>query len=154
MSSKLAFIADFPNIKFKSGSKFAWSPVEQTVYYEKNKVDTKKGRFTLLHEISHALLNHTSFNSDLELMKLEVEAWQHARRLAKNYDLPQDDCYIDECLESYREWLYKRSMCAECLTNSLQDSKGIYNCHICGLRWSVPTSQLCKIQRRKIKSAN
>jgi len=152
LSSRI--ITDFEDITFKSGKRFLWSPGDKTVYFEQGRVNTHDGQVTLLHEISHALLEHTSFKSDLELLQMEVGAWTKARELADKYEIELDDEYIDDCLESYREWLYKRSMCVECGTNSLQDETGHYSCHVCGQKWSVPTSQLCRIQRRKVSNKN
>lgn len=150
MSFNAQILKDFPSITFQPGPRFVWSPKDQTVYYEKDRIDSEIGRMTLLHELSHALLDHASYKSDLQLMKLEVEAWQKARELAKKYQITPDDSYIDECLESYRNWLYKRSMCPRCLANCLQDDSGIYHCHICGNQWSVPSSQLCKVRRKNL----
>ena len=141
---------DFPNLKFRSGTRYAWSPTEQIIWYETADADIVRGSLALVHELAHAILGHNKFRSDLELLKYEVRAWKQARILADTYELSLDEEYIDDCLESYREWLYRRSMCVECDNNSLQDSLGHYNCHICGAKWSVPRSQLCKIQRRKV----
>jgi len=149
-SSAKSIINDFPGVTFKSGARFVWSPTDRTVYYEENRLTSQEGAVTLLHEISHSLLNHFSFKSDLELLQMEVAAWSKARDLASKYEIPLEEDYIDDCIESYRQWLYKRSMCVECGTNSLQDEQGVYHCHVCGLQWLVPKSQLCRVQRRKI----
>lgn len=153
-SSKPNILEDFSDLTFKTGPRFAWSPKDKTIWYEDDKLDTDTGRLALLHEIAHALLNHYSYSSDLHLMKLEVQAWSKTRDLAKNYSLTVDDDYIDDCLESYRDWLYRRSMCVNCSTNSLQDEDGVYNCHICGSQWNVPDSQLCRVMRREIKKSS
>lgn len=141
---------DFPHIKFLPGTRYAWSPSEQIIRYEDNDTDETRGSLALLHELSHAVLEHRKFSNDLELLGFEVRAWKQARVLAKKYLVNLDEEYIDGCLESYRDWLYQRSMCVECGNNSLQNSLGHYTCHICGTKWSVPRSQLCKIQRRKV----
>ena len=143
-------ITDYPHIDFKAGKRFAWSPANSVVWYEKKKLGDLQGLLALLHEVSHALLQHKEFENDMELMNYEVSAWKNARILADKYSIDVSDEYIDDCLESYRDWLYKRSTCVECGTNSLQDTSGAYVCHICGTKWKVPNSQLCRVQRRKI----
>jgi len=149
-SSDHNILDDFSHLKFKAGRRFAWSPSNKTVWYEADTLDSDDGKLALLHEISHSLLNHYSYKSDLHLLKLEVEAWTKARSLAAEYKVEVDDRYIDDCLESYRDWLYRRSICVNCGTNSFQDEKGLYNCHICGARWSVPDSQVCRVIRKKV----
>lgn len=133
-----------------AGSRFAWSPNENIVWYEEERLATPEGILSMLHESSHALLHHTGYKNDLQLLRLEVDAWRKARELAREFKVPVEESFVDDCLESYREWLYRRSTCVRCGTNSFQDHQGTYSCHICGSRWQVPTSPLCQVRRKMI----
>ena len=74
--------SNYPQFTFKKGNYFLWSPSENTIYYC-DKSDNKP--ILLLHEISHALLGHADYNSDIQLITMEREAWDYAIKLAPIY---------------------------------------------------------------------
>ncbi|MBP9853080.1 hypothetical protein KBC77_03790 [Candidatus Saccharibacteria bacterium] len=105
--------------------------------------------WTLLHETAHALLQHESFTSDIELLQMEVAAWHHARVLAGRFKITIDPDYIEDCLDSYRDWLHARATCPTCFERSLQTDTHTYTCHNCSAKWHVTKSRLCRTYRRK-----
>jgi hypothetical protein len=139
---------DFPDLSFKIGSDFYWSPSEQVVYYtDKHK---PSDAWTLLHEASHGLLQHKTFRSDFELLQLELEAWEKAKQLARKYRIKINYMHIEDCLDTYRDWLHKRSLCPTCNMKSLQTSCSTYNCLNCNSQWSVSSNRLCRPYRARI----
>lgn len=137
----------YPNLKFQSGSTFVWSPQASTVFYNQELVDTPRGGLALLHEIGHALLGHQTYQLDLELLNMEVEAWIKARELADHHELEIDEEHIENCLETYRIWLFKRSRCPTCENTSLQQDETNYRCFVCGSGWRVAQTRTLQPRR-------
>lgn len=132
--------ADFPQLSFKCGPEFYWSPQEKTIYYTKDASPTAP--WTLLHEVSHGVLNHQTFLSDFQLLQLELAAWVKAKELAIKYAIEIEENHIEDCLDTYRDWLHKRSLCPGCCIKSLQTSPGVYTCFNCNKEWRVSTNRL------------
>lgn len=142
---------DFPGIVFREGEDFHWSPKTQEVIYKPVVLDTSKGNWTLLHELGHARLKHDTYELDLTLLQMEAAAWQDAKELAVNYDITIAEDHIQNCLDSYRDWLHLRSACPRCNTHSFQEDSRHYRCINCGQVWTVTASRFCRPYRR-IKS--
>lgn len=141
--------ASHPHLKFMAGESFYWSPETNEVFYDQNRADDTTGSWSLLHETSHALLRHSSYDADIELLHLEVAAWAHAAAIASQYGVAIDDDYIQDCLDTYRDWLYRRSLCPGCGTQCLQmDTSSHYRCYNCHTRWHVSPSRFCRAYRR------
>ena len=141
---------DFPDITFIPGDSFFWSPKERKITYTTHQDIAEHGVWALLHELSHATLGHEHYDTDYELIKLELTAWQHARRIGKKYNVSIDGEHIQDCLDTYRDWLHKRATCPNCNVVSLQRSDNLYQCFNCKTTWSVPRSPLCRVTRRVI----
>ena len=141
---------DFPDITFQSGDSFFWSPRDKRITYTTHQDIAEHGVWALLHEVSHAVLGHAQYQNDFELIKLESSAWQHAKRLGKNYNVSIDGEHIQDCLDTYRDWLHKRATCPTCGVVSIQRSDRLYQCFNCQTTWSVPRSPLCRVTRRVI----
>lgn len=139
---------DFPDIKFEKGDNFYWSPKKQTVVYAGGSTQPEISTWTLLHELSHGILGHKNYASDFELMQLEVEAWQHAKKLAKNYDVKISPEHIQDCLDTYRDWLHRRATCPNCSTVSAQEDVKTYKCINCSTIWNVSASRFCRPYRK------
>lgn len=104
--------------------------------------------WSLLHETGHALLDHTSYKADFELLRLEVEAWERAKLLAADLDVAIDEDHIQDCLDTYRDWLFKRSICPQCNTKCLQQGDFVhYRCFNCHTVWRVSSSRFCRAYR-------
>ncbi|HEX4662131.1 MAG TPA: hypothetical protein VH144_00790 [Candidatus Saccharimonadales bacterium] len=139
---------DFADITFVTGDDFVWSPRERTITYRPllEEVDTS----SVLHELAHANLGHTTFTSDIELIGKEAEAWQHAiDTLAPRYSHLISIDYVDEQLDSYRDWLHNRSRCPTCRQTGIQNATQAsqYNCLNCSAEWRVNDARRCALRR-------
>lgn len=149
MGSLLASLKrDFPGLTFKPGKEFCWSPKYNTVIYPVGAV-SEAADWAFLHEVGHALLEHHNYRSDLELISLESQAWDKAKELGKKYGQRIDPDHIEDCMDTYRDWLHQRSACPVCDTRSLQQDAEHYRCFNCGQVWTVTSSRFCRPYRRK-----
>jgi hypothetical protein len=140
--------ASYPQLKFTAGKGFVWSPETGEVFYDEKRTG-KRARWSLLHETGHALLGHKSYNADYELIRLEVEAWERAKELAAQLGITINEEHIQDCLDTYRDWLYKRSICPQCGTKSIQQNDyAHYRCHNCHTAWRVTPSRFARAYRR------
>lgn len=135
-----------PSIAFKEGTTFVWSPETRQVTYVRS--DAESEPWSLLHEVSHGLLNHATYSSDIDLLRKEVEAWEKAVALSKDYGITIDRVFIENCLDSYRDWLHKRSVCPTCHLQGIQKSLDTYACINCTNTWSVTKERFCRPYRR------
>ena len=139
----------YPNLKFTSSDSFYWSPESNEIFYDE-KAKGKIAEWSLIHEVGHALLQHKSYDADYMLLKLEIEAWEKAKEISKDLNIDIDKNHIENCLDTYRDWLYKRSICPKCTNKSLQQNDfKHYECFNCHMRWRVTTSRFCRTYRMK-----
>jgi len=138
-------------VEFKPSESYYWSPGDKTIYYQANDA-TEVGLWTLLHETCHALLEHKTYSSDFELVKLEVASWNQAEQLADRFGIKIDQDHIQDCLDSYRDWQYKRSLCPGCDLGGVQtdqtDQK-TYSCLFCNNTWQVSKERFLRPYRKK-----
>ena len=139
--------ADFPSIKFVPSSDFRWSPNKKTVHYNPNdNLSTSR----LLHEVAHGVLGHDSYVYDIDLLKLEDEAWNEAIRLGVTYGVDIKHQTVENALDSYRDWLHARSTCPKCAQNGLQNTENSYRCLVCNQNWQVNDARVCSLRRLKL----
>jgi hypothetical protein len=138
---------DYPQLSFAESTQFSWHPGKQHISYQNVAGDTTEGIFSLLHEMGHALLAHKNYKYDVELLKIEVAAWDKARMVAQGYDIELNEDHIQDCLDTYRDWLHLRATCPSCYGRSLQASTTRYNCFNCQTEWTVTASRLCRPYR-------
>ncbi len=141
----------FSDINFVPGRYFMWSPATETVTYDTRRIKTDNGKIALLHEIGHARLNHRTYKYDMELLHMEMEAWDVVRQLAPGFGLKIDEEHIAQCIETYDEWLSKRATCPDCANFSLQKDRDIYRCFACGSKWSVNWRKDRRVTRRVVE---
>jgi hypothetical protein len=135
-------------LEFVAGKVFCWSPADRQVRYKAG-ADGPAAICSLLHELGHAVLDHKRYGQDFELLELEVDAWEAAKRIAAKYSITIDEDHAQDCLDSYRDWLYRRSICPTCATKSLQtDGQPSYRCFNCGTGWRVAASRFCRPYRQ------
>jgi hypothetical protein len=140
----------YPDITFSEGTQCSWSPRSQTVIYAVAvKSNDAVACWSLLHELGHAVLGHKAYKSDLELLQLESEAWEQAKLLGQKYGYTIDEDHIQDCLDTYRDWLHQRSACPTCNNRSLQHSLNTYKCFNCNEVWSVTSARFCRPYRKK-----
>jgi predicted RNA-binding Zn-ribbon protein involved in translation (DUF1610 family) len=139
---------DYPDVSFVVGERFSWHPGKGSVSFQ-DAANNKPGIWSLLHEVGHALLHHDDYRYDIELLQLEVAAWEKARKLALEYKIQISEDYVQDCLDTYRDWLHMRATCPVCSTRSLQASSDHYHCFNCGAEWQVSRSRLCRPYRLK-----
>ncbi|HSW85150.1 MAG TPA: hypothetical protein VLF79_00850 [Candidatus Saccharimonadales bacterium] len=137
----------FPKLKYTPGQQFSWSPETSEIFYKKT-AHGQQAIWSLLHETGHAALRHTAYKADFELLRLEIAAWEEARNLAKTLNIVIDEDHIEDCLDTYRDWLYKRSICPKCTNKSLQQGDYIhYRCFNCHTVWRVSANRFCRAYR-------
>lgn len=136
-----------PNIAFKEAATFYWSPGTSTIHMNSASLENPEGQWALLHEAAHALLGHEGYQTDAGLLMLEVEAWQAAQKMSQDLGVNIDDEHVQDCLNTYRDWVYARSTCPTCALNSLQIDETTYLCLNCSSRWSVSGSRFCRPYR-------
>ena len=139
--------ADYPGLNFQVGSADRWSPQIKQIDYRQPISPPH-----LLHEVGHALLRHTGYSLDIELLKIEADAWAKAQELASGYKLTIDQGLVNDCLETYKLWILDRSQCPDCQLVGVQDSKRQYTCPNCQLRWSVPPEIGCTLGRKRART--
>ncbi len=131
------FLANFPDQEFIAGYGFMWSPTSRTITFDADRIETNNGRLALLHELGHARLGHRIYRYDLELLQMEVEAWEVARELAVFYGIDCNEDHVEMAIATYDEWLTKRATCPDCGNFSLQSGRDNYRCFACGAEWIV-----------------
>lgn len=137
---------DYPDWKFEPGSQFMWSGSSQTIHYQEDDDPAY-----LLHETAHATLGHSTYDRDIDLIKMERDAWHIAvNDLAPKYDITIDSRLVQANLDTYRDWLHARSLCPNCSSNGFQQKRSIYSCPACMTKWRVNEARTCGLKRYKI----
>ena len=127
-NSLLSTLQDsYPDFTFRPGNKFLFHPPKTILF------DTSDPNFDslILHELGHALLNHRTFRTDIERLKMERAAWEKAAEVAHSLSLTINEDLIEEELDSYRNWLHIKSKCKKCGLTRYQTPDGIYHCPKC-----------------------
>lgn len=138
-----------PEFHFVAENSFYWSPEKQKIAYATDQMSEQVGIWSLLHEAGHARLGHNNYTTDFELLLLEVAAWDEAKLIASQLSIDIDDDHIQDCLDTYRDWLHKRSTCPTCGNTGLQYGSSEYHCHNCHSQWTVTASRFCRPYRKK-----
>lgn len=134
---------DYPGFTYQKAHDFQWSHGDKTIFYVCDDSDCS----FLFHELSHALLNHTGYHRDVELIAMEREAWDKSKEIAENYGINIDEELIQSNLDTYRDWMHKRSTCPDCNATGMQISKHDYKCLACNHQWRVNDAKTCALRR-------
>jgi hypothetical protein len=138
--------ADYPTVSLEAGDDFYWAPMTRTVYFKHD--STLSDRATLLHEMAHAILDHSNFQRDIDLLKIERAAWDYAKdTLAPRYDVTIDEDRVEDMIDTYREWLHARSKCPKCVMTGIQTKGPTYHCLGCNHSWKVNDARRCGLKR-------
>lgn len=144
---------DFPLYNFVAGDDYRWSARHQQITF-RDIIDIEDIG-TLLHELGHAEQQHDSYQLDIELIRLEREAWAYAQKiLAPRYGLKIDSDFVEDHLDTYRIWLHQRSKCPQCGLNGFQTTKNTYSCNNCRCLWRVNEARMCRLRRVKLQDQN
>lgn len=138
---------DHPSLSFVQGDDFSWSPAQKTIFYVTGQA---KSTQLLLHELAHALLGHTEYRRDIELLAMETAAWEKAREYADEYNVRVKEPIIQDHLDTYRDWLHARSTCPNCSANGYQTDTSTYQCPACSHAWRVNEARVCALRRYAI----
>ncbi len=118
---------DYPDIRFVSGKKYSFRPPRTIM------IGPEESSLLLLHELGHALCGHRDFKTNIQRVKLEREAWEKARELSSKYGIQFDDEFAENELDTYRDWVEKKSRCPVCGLTRFQSIDGNYHCPRCNL---------------------
>ena len=141
---------DYPNFKFKSAKLENWSPKTRTISFD-NRQPEQQIKYGLLHELAHEILEQKNYSSDLELLKMEAQAWHLAAKIGRKYRVKINEEHIQNCLDTYRDWLHKRSECPICGMHVIQQNVSTYKCFNCGQTWQVSVQRFARPYRTKAK---
>jgi hypothetical protein len=137
---------DYPDFKFKVGTQEHWSPKTNTITFNPD-----RPCYGVLHELAHAILSHNTYQTDFELLKMESDAWDLAIVIGQKYQIMIDGDHIQNCLDTYRDWLHRRSTCPSCGTHVLQSNSSNYHCYNCQTSWHVSTGRFVRPYRKILK---
>jgi hypothetical protein len=136
---------DHPEYTFVPGDHFRWSPDSLEITYDPSDKHVKEH---ILHELAHALLGHSDYDRDIQLIAIERDAWHYAKeKLSPQYKIVITDDVIQDSLDTYRDWLHARSTCPNCQATGMQDKKYQYRCLACRNRWRVNDARICGLRR-------
>ena len=133
------------------GERFIYHSSNGTISYVPGDLKYPLGALALLHEIAHLKLGHKIYKYDLELLQMEEEAWKLTEKEAKKYEVPIDKDHIEFCLDTYRDWVNKRTTCPCCHTFGLQKSDHEFLCTECAAKWKVNQRKDREVRRMIIK---
>lgn len=139
-----------PDVTFSEGDSFFWSAHTNIITYDKHTLLSPAGVWSIIHEVAHALLEHKSYDGDFSLLTIERDAWTKAEAIALELGVTIDPDYIQDCLDSYRDWIHKRSLCPTCSTTSVQRASSTYRCYNCESTWRVSSSRFCRSYRTTV----
>jgi len=134
-----------PDITFKAGETFYWQATGKAITYRLT--GQQSDPWSLLHEVGHAKLSHRDYTSDVDLLKKELAAWDEALTIADELELQIDRDHIEDCLDSYRDWVHRRSTCPNCALQGIQTPSSNYTCLNCSHTWTVTRARLCRPYR-------
>ena len=137
-----------PDLTLTESSGFSWSADTRMICYDRL---AQHADMHLLHELAHAVLEHSTYTRDIQLIGLERDAWQYAiTHLAVHYKVDFDETVIQDSLDTYRDWLHARSTCPSCQANGIQVKQRRYKCVACLNQWHVNEARLCGLRRKNI----
>lgn len=135
----------YPTLQFVASGTFRWQPNGKCIHYDPDQIAYTPE--SLLHELGHALLGHNDYRSDMDLLCKERDAWNMAYQLAKGYSVIVNEDHVEDCLDTYRDWLFKRSACPSCAMQGLQKTPREYTCLNCRHTWVVSGARFCRPYR-------
>ena len=71
------------------------------------------------------------YTTEVGRLRIEVAAWEEAKKLADRYGVDHDEDVVQGELDSYRDWLHQKSRCPKCGLTRFQTPDGIFHCPKC-----------------------
>ncbi len=147
----MEFLKNFPEYDFVPGRYYMYSPLSNTITFDTRSIKTNRGKMGLLHEMGHAFLKHRTYKYDMELLKMEMDAWDFARHMAPKYGVEIDEKHVTQAIATYDNWLSKRATCPDCANFSLQKDRDFYGCFACGSSWEVNWRKDRRVTRKVVE---
>ena len=144
LQSKTAEYRHLQHLTLTQGEMFGWDHTACAITYN---AAAPHAAAYLLHELGHALLKHTGYRYDIELLKMERAAWDEAQRLATTYSAAISPDTVEGHLDTYRDWLHARSTCPNCTATGYQTGSQTYSCPACSQEWRVNEARSCELKR-------
>ena len=131
---------DYPDFRFIDGARFSFKPPKTIVI---GPYEGEKTPMLLFHELGHALSKKYSYKLGIERLKIESIAWQTGKKAYQNYsNLPLwDNDFVEDNLDTYRDWLHQKSTCKTCGLTMYQDVNNSWRCPYCDQFTGCPQSQ-------------
>lgn len=142
----------FPEIRFTAGDTFHWSPATRQITFKSE--DSEIALCSLLHEVGHGALQHTGYETDIGLLRLEMDAWLYSQSISPSLGILITDERVQASLDTYRDWLHSRSTCPACRHKGIQIDRLTYRCFNCHAKWHVSSSRFCRIYRLSEKKTD
>lgn len=136
---------DYPSITFAESTTCAWDPTRHTVFFHPQRPASE-----LLHELGHALLGHIDYTRDIELLRQERDAWEKAQLVAPQYGVTLAIEDIEQHIDTYRDWLHRRSTCPSCGGTGVQSAALRYACPTCQTSWRVNEARQVGLKRTRL----
>ena len=147
LSARAATIPHLVHLTFVQGKDFRWNHNNCSITYNPN---NNQAVAQLLHEFGHATLGHSQFKQDVELFAMERAAWHQAQNIASELGLVINSDYVEDLLDTYRDWLHARSCCPHCGATGVQFDHNGYQCLACSSKWRVNDARMCQLRRYQI----
>lgn len=144
----MEIIAQYKQYQFLPAGFFSYDAAEEVINYDPIRLQRAQGKISLLHEISHCELGHFNYQYDIELLMMEIDAWYYTKKLANKHNIALDEKYVQDCINSYEDWLTKRATCPMCDNFCFEKSKNLYSCFICDTHWKVSSEPQKRVLRR------
>lgn len=144
ISADALSVPHLAHLTLVQGEMFRWNYTACAITYNPNDPHACQ---RLLHEYGHALLNHSGYSRDIELIAMERAAWQEALETAAKFSVAIDSELIEDDIDTYRDWLHARSQCPHCQSTGLQTGPNKYSCLACGGSWRVNQAKHCQLRR-------
>lgn len=75
---------DYPTLTFTLSNRFYYHVPDTIFYSTSTDASTNQSCLLLLHELGHYLINHNEYQSDVELIKIELLPGQRLKRSPQN----------------------------------------------------------------------
>ncbi len=119
---------DYPDVRIVTGRKFAFRPPRTIMVGEE-----EPSELLMMHELGHYLCGHVDFAIDADRLRKEREAWEKAREVCDSYGVEYVEEVVERELDTYRNWLDKKSRCPKCGLTRFQTPDRIYHCPKCDM---------------------